>query len=314
MAKIVTLTPNPALDIATHVDQLVPSHKLRCSSVRRDPGGGGINVARVVHRLGGGTLAVYASGGSVGDELHNLLSSEGLHQRPVRVRGQTRESFNVTEDRSGQQYRFILSGAPMDNAEWAACVSESLSAIGPGDFFVCSGSLPPGIPTDSYASAIHMAKAKGACTVIDTQGVWMRPVLDGHVDIVKASARELSEYLGSAPQNERAWCVAMTEIVQAGRAETAVVTLGELGAILVTRSDAWRATVPPVQSSTTVGAGDSFLGGLLVKLVEARPSEEALRYAAAAGTAALLSSGTGLCDRIDVERLNTEIVVTKLSY
>jgi len=314
MAKIVTLTPNPALDIATHVDQLVPSHKLRCSSVRRDPGGGGINVARVVHRLGGDALAVYASGGSVGHELHDLLSLEGLPQRPVRVRGQTRESFNVTEDKSGQQYRFILAGAPMDDADWNACVSDSLSAIGPGDFFVCSGSLPPGLPTDSYASAIQEAKAKGARTVIDTQGVWLRPVLDRHVDIVKASARELSDYLGSTPQNERAWCVAMTRIIQVGRVETAVVTLGELGAILVNQSGAWRATVPPVQSSTTVGAGDSFLGGLLVKLAEARPSEVAVCYAAAAGTAALLSAGTRLCNRVDVERLNAKIVVTKLSY
>src|ERR1700690_1325792 len=110
MAKVVTLTPNPALDIATHVEQLVPSHKLRCGPVRRDPGGGGINVARVVHRLGGRAIAVYASGGGSGDELRTLLRAEGLDERAVPVAGHTRESFNITEDQSTRQYRFVLPG------------------------------------------------------------------------------------------------------------------------------------------------------------------------------------------------------------
>lgn len=312
MAKIVTLTANPALDIAMHVEQLVPSHKMRCSAVRRDPGGGGINVARVVHRLGGKALAVYAAGGSAGDQIANLLDGEGLQHRPVRVKGQTRESFNVTDDKTGEQYRFILAGDALDQGEWNACVSASLTAVAPGDYFVCSGSLPPGVPTDFYAGAISSAKAKGARTVVDSQGESLRAVLESGVDVVKASARELGAYLGRTLSDAQSWRDAMRAILQSGKAEMIAVTLGERGALLVTPSDAWQVTVPQVPASTTVGAGDSFLGGMLVKLIAGCPGDVALRYAAAAGTAALLTSGTGLCNPADVERLNAEVVVAKL--
>src|SRR5579871_3798860 len=138
MAKIVTLTPNPALDIATHVEKLEPVHKLRCGPVRRDPGGGGINVARVVHRLGGQTVAVYTSGGGSGDELGALLRGEGLDQRPVQFAGHTRESFNVTENQTKRQFRFVLPGDPLSEAEWRSCVAVTLSLLVPGDYLVAS--------------------------------------------------------------------------------------------------------------------------------------------------------------------------------
>jgi 6-phosphofructokinase 2 len=280
--------------------------------VRRDPGGGGINVARVIHRLGGKALAVYAAGGSAGDELANLLDSEGLQHRPVRIRGQTRESFHVTDDKSGEQYRFILAGDALEQGEWTACAAAALAAVALSDYFVCSGSLPPGVPSDFYASATFSAKAKGAKTVVDTQGESLHAVLVSGVDIVKASARELGAYLGNTPTDARGWRDALGKVVQGGKAEIVAVTLGANGAVLVTPTQAWHAAVPQVRASTTVGAGDSFLGGLLLKLIAGCPADVALRYAAAAGTAALLTSGTGLCDPSDVERLNSEIAIAKL--
>lgn len=312
MAMVVTLTPNPALDIATHVEKLMPSHKLRCGPVRRDPGGGGINVARAIHRLGGEVCAVYARGGGAGNELEELLRSEGVPQRPVPVSGHTRESFNVTEDLSNEQFRFILPGEPMSEAEWQNCIDVSLSLLAPGDYFVGSGSLPAGVPSDIYAQVVRSAKAKGAITAIDTGGPPLKASLQEGVDVLKASARELAEHLGAAASHPRGWRDACQGLLGSKSARIIAVTLGENGAVLITKSSAWHVAVPKVRASTTVGAGDSFLAGLLLKLVRGSDFPDALKYACAAGTAALFSAGTGLCDPLEVEKLYSSLAVQQL--
>jgi 6-phosphofructokinase 2 len=312
MANVVTFTPNPAVDISTGVDELVPSHKLRCGPVRRDPGGGGINVARVVHRLGGEAIAVYACGGGEGSELQDLLDREGIRHRPVRVAAHTRESFNITEERSARQFRFVLPGETLSEGECNACIAAATALLAPGDFFVASGSLPPGAPDDTYARAVRSAKLAGATAVIDTHGAPLRLALEEGVNILKASARELAGYLGAMPPDLAGWYAALAKLIRSGKASTVVVTLGEGGALLVNASGAWHAAVPRVEGSTTVGAGDSFLGGFLVKLAAGAPQGEALRHAAAAGTAALLTSGTGLCAPDEVDRLSTQVELTAL--
>lgn len=312
MAKVVTLTPNPAVDIATAVDALVPSHKLRCGPVRRDPGGGGINVARTVHRLGREAIAVYAAGGGAGEELQDLLDRESLRHIPIPVAAHTRESFNITETRTGNQYRFILPGESLDAHEMDACIGAAIALLAAGDAFVASGGLPPGAADDSYARAFRLARGKGARTVIDSRGEPLRLALDEGVGVLKASARELSDYLGQRPADLRAWRDAARALVAAKKAQIVAVTLGEEGALLASASGCWHATVPRVEAATTVGAGDSFLGGLLVKLLAGAPDDTALRFAAACGTAALMTAGTGLCDPSEADRLAAKIELTPL--
>ena len=312
MVKVVTFTPNPAVDIATSVAELVPSHKLRCGPVRRDPGGGGINVARVVQRLGGEAVAVYASGGGTGSELQALLDREGIRHQPVTVAAHTRESFNITDGSSARQFRFVLPGEPLTEAECSACIAAAALLLANGDYFVASGSLPPGAPDDTYARAVGAAKKAGAIAVVDTQGAPLNLALQEGVGILKASARELAGYLGTMPQDVAGWREALVELTHSGKASTVIVTLGEGGALLVGARGAWHAAVPRVEGSTTVGAGDSFLGGLLVKLAAGAREDAALRYAAAAGTAALLTSGTGLCMPAEVERLSAKVELTAL--
>jgi 6-phosphofructokinase 2 len=148
MALIVTLTPNPAIDISTSVDEVVPVRKLRCEAARRDPGGGGINVARVVQRLGAEVTAIYPAGGCTGELLRRLVKREGVQSLAIPVAEETRESFTALDQKSGEQYRFVLPGAPLSEAEWCACL-DALEAVDPlPPFVVCSGSLPPGVPDD----------------------------------------------------------------------------------------------------------------------------------------------------------------------
>ena len=141
-SKIVTITPNPAIDIATSVPMVVPLQKLRCTAARRDPGGGGINVARVVQRLGGNAIAIYPAGGSTGHLLRRLVDGENIESVVIEIAEETREDFTVTEERSGQQYRFVLPGAPLRETEWKECLN-AVAHTEAAPFLVASGSLPP---------------------------------------------------------------------------------------------------------------------------------------------------------------------------
>lgn len=312
MTHIVTLTPDPALDLAAHVDKLVPDHKLRCGPPRRDAGGGGINVARVIHRLGGDVAAIYPAGGGTGAQIAALLDRDGLAHRAVPVAGITRESFNVTVAAGGAQYRFILPGEALSPAECQACIDAVLEALEDGNYFVGSGGLAPGVPDDFYARVVRAAKAKGAITVIDSHGPALGAALDEGVCILKSSASELEAYLGTAPTDLDGWRDACAGLVRGGKAEIAIVTLGEQGAVLVGADEALHAAAPTVKPLTTVGAGDSFLAGLLFKLQSGATHRDALRTATAAGTAALLVDGTGLCDPAEIERLASEVEITNL--
>ena len=133
MTSFLTLTPNPALDIATSTEQVLPTHKLRCGTVLRYPGGGGINVARVLHRLGAAVEARALVGGPAGAQLQTLLQQEGVPCRMHPIAGDTRENMSVLETRTGQEFRFVLPGPTVDSTQSQAllvwCLRSNLNYL-----------------------------------------------------------------------------------------------------------------------------------------------------------------------------------------
>lgn len=312
MADIVTLTINPSIDTSTTVDRVTPIHKLRCSVPHRDPGGGGINVARVAIRFGGEVQALFATGGVTGELLHRLIEREGIPSLAIRVSEETRESFTVFESTTGHEYRFVLPGPQLGEEEWRQVLRALARIKGQPRFVVASGSLSPGVPLDFYAQAARIAKAFYAKVVLDTSGPPLAAALEEGVYLVKPNLRELSEFVGRLLADEDAFVNACRTIVQAGRTEIVALTLGDRGALLVTRNHAWRAPALSIKPVSAVGAGDSFLGAMVWGLVAGHSIENAFRYGVAAGSAALLSPGTELCQREDVERLYPEVVLQML--
>lgn len=307
MESVVTLTPNPAIDISTSVDEVAPVRKLRCDEARRDPGGGGINVARVVRRLGTAVAAIYPAGGVTGELLRQLVEREGVRSIAIRAANETREDFTVREQKSGQQYRFVLPGLPLSEIEWRSCL-DALEAMATAPaFVVCSGSLPPGVPDDFYARAARLAKARGSKVALDTSGKPLAHALEEGVHVVKPNLRELREFANMSDADERTSLAAARRLIESGGAEIVALTLAEHGARLITRRGALRAEVPDVKVVGTVGAGDSFLGGLIWALANGRAPPEAFRWAVAAGTAAVLNPGTELCHADDVVRLFEQV-------
>jgi len=309
MTKVVTLTPNPAIDVSTSVDKVAPTRKLRCSSQQRDPGGGGINVARVVKRLGEDVAAVYLCGGSTGQLLRQLVEHEGINSHVLAFSGETREDFTVNETSTGKQFRFVLPGPTITANEWFALL-DKLAAIRPAPaYIVASGSLPPGLPDNSYARAARIAREIGAKFVLDTSGPALRAALTESIYLVKPNLRELAELAGKTLSDQLAWLEASRSLIADGHVEIVALTLGHRGALLVTNKNAWRAKALSIKPVSVVGAGDSFLGGMVFRLAAGANLEDALRTAVAAGSAALLSPGTGLCRPEDVAALYPEVAI-----
>jgi 6-phosphofructokinase 2 len=302
MAQIVTLTMNPALDIATATDRVVPTHKLRCEAPRYDPGGGGINVARAAHALGGDALAIFPAGGSAGEMIRHLLREEGVAHEAVAIAGFTRESLAVEERRSGQQYRFILPGPEIGPADQARCLDALAAAAPSAEFILASGSLPLGVPEDFYAQVGKLAKKYGKRLVLDTSGAALEQASRG-IYLLKPSLRELEDLTARQIHSEGDEVAAARRLIGEGRAEIVVVSLGARGALLVTAAETERFPAIQVSAKSTVGAGDSMLAGIVCGLTRGMRLRDAVQFGIAAGSAALLGRGTQLCRLADVERL-----------
>lgn len=303
MPAIATLTMNPALDVATGVEEVKPAHKLRCAAPRFDPGGGGINVARVVHALGGEVTAVFPAGGPTGATLRQLLDDSGLATVPIAIAGATRESLTVAEAKTGLQYRFVMPGPTLSAAEQSALLDALAALPGPPAYVVASGSLPPGCDPVLLRDLAARCRRLGARLVIDTSGPALAACEGARAWLIKPSLRELETLLGRRLANEGEEAAGARELIARGFAEAVVVSLAERGALLATRDGEMRFPAIEVRVVGTVGAGDSMVAAITLALARGSELAEAVRYGVAAGAAALTSGATELARPEDVERL-----------
>lgn len=307
MKPIVTLTLNPSIDGAGEAERVQPTHKIRTSGDRYDPGGGGVNVARVIAELGGPALAVYLAGGATGDVLDELMVEHGLPARRVPIAGHTRISLAVLERATGNEYRFVPEGPEISPVEWLACleVIETLDF----DWLVVSGSRPRGLPDDCFVTLTRRAIDRGAQVVLDSSGPALAATLDaGGLALIKPSLGEFRALTGLALEDPGEVAEAAREVVESGRAAIVAVTLGHEGAVLASREANLIRRPPPVPVRSATGAGDSFVGAMTLALAEQRPVAHAFLFGMAAGSATVMHPGTGLCRRGDAERLHAELV------
>lgn len=301
-ATIVTLTMNPALDITTGTDVVRHTDKIRCGDAHYDPGGGGINVARVAHVLGASVAAVSPLGGPTGGLVADLVTHAGVPLRQVDIIGSTRESFTVDESSTGRQYRFILRGPHLTIAEQAQCLDELRRTAGAAEFVVASGSLPPGAPSDFYQLVADVCWDLSALLILDTSGGGLAGVTRG-VFLLKPSLRELRDFVGRPLDTETEQVAAARELIERGMTQAVVVSLGAEGALLVTATTSQRFAAVPVRGVSGVGAGDAMVAGITVGLSRAWSLSESVRLGIAAGTAMLLTPGTAAPTRTEVERI-----------
>ncbi len=307
MQSILTLTMNPSIDKSSDVEHVVPERKLRCKPPRYEPGGGGINVSRVIHELGGQSALLYTAGGHSGQMLRELLDQEGLDHHPVQVEGWTRENLTVFEESTSQQFRFGMPGPILQDKEWDRCLIQVAEFDPKPDYIVASGSLPPGVPKDFYVRVACLARDMGARMIVDTSGEPLSLTLREGVFLIKPNLRELKELAGRENEDESHPEDLARQIVDSGQSEVVVVSLGAAGAMVVSREGFEHFRAPTVSIKSKVGSGDSMVAGIVLSLARGLSLKEAVSFGVAAGAAAVMTPGSELCRREDVERLYRQV-------
>ena len=306
--KIATLTMNPAIDKSSAVTQVVAEWKLRCEPPTYEPGGGGINVSRAIRKLGGESAAFYAAGGLAGRMLSDLLDREGLLHRAMSIAGVTRENFTVMEKSSGQQYRFGMPGPTLQEAEWRRCLEEICGLLPQVDYLVASGRLPPGVPSNFYGQLAQLAREHNTRLIVDTSGKALRLAVEEGVFLIKPNLREFAELTGREGVDELQEDHLAQELVSANKCEAVVVSLGAAGVLVASAEGTERVQAPLVPIKSKVGAGDSTVAGIVLALSRGKSWREAVRFGVAAGAAAVMTPGTELCRREDVETLYEQLL------
>jgi 6-phosphofructokinase 2 len=302
-AAIVTLTINPVHDVSTEIDNVVPERKLRCSTPKREPGGGGINVSRAIRALGGESLALYPAGGPPGEVLQKLLTDERITHRCIPIEGWTRESVNVFEKTTRQQFRFIMPGPELHENEWRDCL-QAVKEINPAPaFFVISGSTPPRMAPDFYAQLLRSWNSSDVRLIIDTSREALQAAAEKGPFLLKPNLRELGELAGAPIEDDKQAEESAMKIINSGKCEAVVVSLGRAGVLLAAREGCQRLRAPNVKIQSKVGAGDSMVAGIVLSLARGTSLLEAVRFGVAAGSAAVMTPGTELCRREDAEQL-----------
>lgn len=302
MPKIITITFSPCIDKSTSVTSLVPEKKLKCSAPKLEPGGGGINVARAIKKLGGEATAVFPSGGYTGKQFNHLLEKENIPCIIIESVNETRENIVVLDESTNNQYRFGMPGTELSEAEWKQCLG-AVEEISNAEFIIVSGSLPPGVPHNICAQLARIAKDKKAKFIVDTTGEALKQAVDEGVYLLKPNLGELSTLAGKKKIRPEEVKDIAAGIIANGKCEVMIVSMGAAGAMLVTKDIAEIIAPPPVIRKSTVGAGDSMVAGIIFYLSLDKSLIEAAQFGVACGTAATMNPGTELCKKEDAERL-----------
>ena len=293
---ILTLTLNPAIDLETTVDTLIPGQKLRCPEPRRDPGGGGINVARAVTLLGGQATAVIATNGST---LGSLLKARGVPVVQLPAPGSTRQNLSVIETATGQQYRFIFPGPEWTVDDVADTTGRLTGHISAGDIVVISGSLPPGMTAAQLCDMADRVGAAGAQVVIDTSGDALRLMSEGQggYAMLRMDSHEAHALVGHDLPDRADTARVARDLVARGVAQRVIIARGADGSVLATADGAWFAPAVDVPIASVTGAGDSFVAGAVLAMERGADAPGILQWGCASATAAVTTEATELCDK-----------------
>lgn len=309
---IMTATLNPALDISTGVDAVRAGLKLRCEHPRYDPGGGGINISRAIATLGGQTTALVALGGATGEQLADLLAAQGIAMSQLQSPGETRLSFSVTDQTSGEQYRFVLPGPMWSQTQVSAALQAIVSAAPKVGYIVYSGSQPPGFP-DDFIAQLSAALPQTARLVADTSGGPLMAVAqtgDAKLDVLRMDGEEADAVAKTALTTRRDSADFAQTLARRGVAKRVIIARGAEGSVMATPTERWFCAAALVPVVSKIGAGDSFVAGFVLAMAQGKTDAEALASGVAAASAAVMTPATELCRASDVIGLLGQCAVT----
>lgn len=304
---LATLTLNPAVDATYSIDRLVPDQKAHASAVRYDPGGNGINVGRALKTLGASAHNFGVTAGEVGQLFQRLVTPQLDHFHAEHIAGETRINVTLMEQQTAAQYEVsavgpVLSPIHLEKIS-AHFVAHCADGIG-----VVTGSVPPGVSDTMYGELTQRIREQGGRAVVDTYGTLLRHTIPAQPFLIKPNRYELEQYCGrDLPALHDV--AAQARELQRNGITYVVVSLGREGALLCGPDNTYYAAAPAVKISSTVGAGDSMVAGLVFAFAHGQTPEQALRLGIACGSGTAGHPGTDLfrADEIDALLSLTEV-------
>ena len=306
MDDILTVTLNPALDIATETAAVSPGPKLRCSDPVFDPGGGGVNVSRAIKKLKGSSRAFLLAGGPFGDLLLSALEAEGIETEVLTVKGMTRISLAVFDESISDQFRFILPGPEISPEEVKAAMDRIVGLAQDRGIVVLSGSQAPGTAETFPARLCARLNEAGVRLFVDTSGAALKNLVDAEDArpfFLRLNRSEAEEIAGGRFARIQDAADFGTGLVARGAAKFVAIGFDAEGSLLVSKSKQLFCQAPPVPARSKTGAGDSFMAAFVLSIAGNECVETALRRGVAASAAAVMSEATKLCGAADTELL-----------
>lgn len=308
---ITSITLNAAIDQIYEVGSLSAGTVNRVSSVHRDAGGKGMNVAKVVSCLGGAVDVGGFAGGMNGERIRQLLEERSIPSELITIAGESRVCLTVLDKTNGQGTELLEGGPVISESEWQTMLDWLHRKSKDVEWFALSGSLPKGLKPDTYAEMIAIINQNGAKVVLDTSGEALLKGLDAKPYAIKPNEQEIADIIGKKAMSVADLIEAGNQFVESG-IEHVCFTLGGEGALLMNRSGSFAIDAPHVPVVNTVGSGDAFVGGFLFGCATGEDVETAYKRAVACGSVNATYKAIGFVNQKQVEALMKEITVTKI--
>lgn len=308
---ITTVTLNPAVDQTIYISKLAPNDTNRVIKVETDAGGKGINCSRMLSELEAPTRALTLLSGKNGDFIKAVLHREGVPVDYIATGKPTRTAICVEEDGEKPPTTFNEKGGPIEHRELVEFLEKAKDIARESSYMVFGGSVPVGINPDVYRVLIQIASAQGAKSILDADGEPFTEGMKAKPFMIKPNRAEAERYLGKKFESKSDVARGALKIAEEG-IELVVISLGKQGAIACYEGMIYDVIPPDVKCISTIGSGDSLIAGMLYALEQAMDIEQALKWGAAAGAATAMSNGSEIGCRSNVEKLLSEVNVTKI--
>jgi len=299
---IYTITLNPAVDRELVVPQIVFNSVLRAAEWRVDLGGKGFNVSRMLLALGQPSIALGFAGGNSGAFLQQGLEDLGIATDFVWVAGETRTNVSIVTSNRERYVKVNEPGPAVSPQNVQQLLAQITGLVKEGDWWVLSGSLPPGAPAALYAQIIDIIQGAGAAALLDSSGDALHRGCKAGPYMAKPNEVEAGQ-LSRLPVGNTAEIAAAAKTIQQMGVHQVLISLGKQGVLWAGEGQNWLVDTPQIEEKNPIGAGDSLLGGVVWGLAQGLPPEEAIRWGVASGAATAAQSGTAVGTREEVERL-----------
>ena len=310
---IYTLTLNPALDRTLIVTELRFEDANRVQKEYRYAGGKGIDVSRVINELGGDSITLGFIGGYDGIELEGRLINEGINCDFIRISEETRINIFIEEEQTGKRTSLHAKGPEVSPSELATLYNKIKNLTPKPSWFVMSGSLPLGISNNIYAQFTHLMRNSGAKVFLDSDGLPLKKGIEAIPFAVKPNLFELERLAKKKFRSIKQIVLFGKKLITKG-IRYVLISLAEEGMVLISEQEILKAIPPQVKVESTIGAGDASVAGFIHSYEEGMSIDKCLKTAVACGTATVLTPGTALCKKKDVEKIIEKCSIEKLNY